>query len=427
MMNRRMRIQTKFALFSVFFVVVLVLASTFYWQKIIQPTLVEDVQSLTSSVASARVNELVPVFDSDSVTEDQLVDAMDGLLVYTSERNQRQFFNGIGAELSFDYYEDNNLPSHIEISGLECRSCYIKEYPIYSKTGFKLLAVVSVEISNAPTDSYIQSVQRMFLTGFVVVFVSLLVVLAVIWGAVSLLGTWNENLEAEVDNRTESLEREVKAHLDTQLKLGEVKQDIQDMERERIAKTLHDGVGQVLQAIKLGLQRLGAQEEGRNKGLVNELVQETGLAITTVRNFTSELTPLSLDNASLGTALTGHVERLDGRMENVSLSFQESGDADEDMSKLVREQLFLATTELINNALKHSQADLILIYLENTASRIYIEVRDNGVGFDKEDIIGTAKGLGLMLIQERCSRINGHVVFDSTVGQGTTARLSVDR
>jgi NarL family two-component system sensor histidine kinase LiaS len=168
----------------------------------------------------------------------------------------------------------------------------------------------------------------------------------------------------------------------------------------------------------LGLQRLSVQIEGDNKKLVTELVEETGEAISIIRDFCSELRPLHLERMTLGQALYSHVERLNRRMSTMQLTMQittqEQGDDELELSELNKEQLFLIAVELLNNALKHSQASNTELILDYKEAFLVLTVIDNGVGFS----LAQSDGLGLSVVKERCERIGANVSFSVPKGQG---------
>ncbi len=140
-----------------------------------------------------------------------------------------------------------------------------------------------------------------------------------------------------------------------------------------------------------------------------------------IRDFCSELRPLHLERMSLGQALYSHVERLDRRLPSMQLTMQEEGCDTLELSELVKEQLFLIAVELLNNALKHSQASSTDVSLACNKALLVLTVTDNGVGACLEQ----RDGLGLSVIKERCERIGASVVFSAPMGQGLKARCEL--
>lgn len=409
------------AILAISFIAILVIASGLYWFNIVKPVLEDDMQSLASSMASARANEFATFLEQDGHDEADIVDELNAMLAYTFEHTQKQFFLSVDLELSEDFQLENNVSQRITQGRNQCENCFEKDYPLYSSDSVRLLGVLKIAVSNTQANTYIKTVQHLFITGAAVVLISLAFLLMFIWNTAATMDRLNENLEYEVDQRTRKLSNEIDDHAQTQARLNSARDEIQRLERSRIAKTLHDGVGQVLQALKLGLQRLSAQIEGDNKQLVNELVEETGEAISIIRDFCSELRPLHLERMSLGQALYSHVERLDRRLPTMQLSMQEEGDDVLELSELVKEQLFLIAVELLNNALKHSQATSTKVTLTGSKAFLVLSVTDNGIGACLEQ----SDGLGLSVIKERCERIGANVAFSAPTGQGLKARCDM--
>jgi len=413
------------AILAASFIALLVIASGLYWYNIVKPVLEEDMQSLASSMASARANEFATFLGQEGHGEEDIIAELNAMLAYTFERTQKPFFLSVDLELSEDYQLENNITHKITQGRSQCENCFEKDYPLYSSSSFRLLGLLTIVVSNTQANTYIKTVQHLFIIGAVVVLISLVFLLMFVWNTAVAMDRLNENLEYEVAQRTRKLSDEIDDHAQTQARLNTARDEIQRLERSRIAKTLHDGVGQVLQALKLGLQRLSVQIEGDNKQLVNELVQETGEAISIIRDFCSELRPLHLERMSLGQALYSHVERLNRRLPTMQMTMQlttqEQGDDEFELSELAKEQLFLIAVELLNNALKHSQASNTEVTLAYKKDFLILTVTDNGVGAS----LAQSDGLGLSVIKERCERIGASIVFSAPREQGLKARCEL--
>jgi len=409
------------AILAVSFIAILVIASGLYWYNIVKPVLEDDMQSLASSMASARANEFATFLEQGGHDEEDITYELNAMLAYTFEHTQKQFFLSVDLELSEDFQLENNVSNKITQGRTQCENCFEKDYPLYSSGSFRLLGVLTIAVSNTQANTYIKTVQHLFIIGAVVVLVGLIFLLMFIWNTAAAMDRLNANLEYEVNQRTRKLSNEIDEHAQTQARLNTARDEIQRLERSRIAKTLHDGVGQVLQALKLGLQRLSVQIEGDNKQLVNELVQETGEAISIIRDFCSELRPLHLERMSLGQALYSHVERLDRRLPTMQLTMQEQGSDTLELSELAKEQLFLIAVELLNNALKHSQATNTEVSLVCNKALLILTVTDNGVGA----CLAQSDGLGLSVIKERCERIGATIVYSAPVEKGLEARCEM--
>ncbi|MFN2226284.1 MAG: sensor histidine kinase, partial [Anaerolineae bacterium] len=91
----------------------------------------------------------------------------------------------------------------------------------------------------------------------------------------------------------------------------------------------------------------------------------------------------------------------------------------------VEEDLYRIAEQALNNALKHAEATKTTVCIQASESRLSIEVRDNGRGFDPAAVKDQG-GQGLTSMRERAARIGGDLVVDSAPGQGTTVRLGIE-
>ncbi len=203
-----------------------------------------------------------------------------------------------------------------------------------------------------------------------------------------------------------------------------------DAEREargRLAASLHDGVGQTLQALTLGLKQ--ARELARHQDpvpveLLDQLVAEAGDALRQVRAVTCELRPPFLDRVPLREAIRLYCSDIAQRAGG-SIRFQ----ADESPFALedhVKEQCFLAFREALSNALRHAGASRIVVVLRvRPQDRLILAVLDDGVGFDTRQTFERPSGLGLSMIRERAQGVLGRARIRSAPGRGTQVRISV--
>ena len=200
--------------------------------------------------------------------------------------------------------------------------------------------------------------------------------------------------------------------------------DSQEKERKRIASDLHDGVGAMLSAAKLNLNMLKggtipANEMIEAVGETKDMIDET---IETVRRISKDLLPSSLEKFGLNMAVQELCDKLTNAETRVT--FDQSGEyAGLDAQKEL--MIYRVIQELINNALKHSEAETISIKMQQN-DHLQITVEDNGKGFDleatKNDI---KKGVGLYNIENRVSLLDGDVDFVSSPGNGAKVTIVI--
>jgi PAS domain S-box-containing protein len=203
--------------------------------------------------------------------------------------------------------------------------------------------------------------------------------------------------------------------------------------REQLAKTLHDGLQQLLVGAALSLDRHVTREAQRRAGPDELLVQAQGHldeAIAAARSLSLELSPPALHESGLPGALTWLAERTRNQY---GLVVEVSADplANSDR-KDVRTLLFESVRELLFNAVKHAQVDRVTIDLSlDQDDALCITVADRGVGFDPAGLVeqgeGAQAGWGLFSIRERLTLLGGRFEIESAPGQGTRFRLVAPR
>ncbi len=197
--------------------------------------------------------------------------------------------------------------------------------------------------------------------------------------------------------------------------------------RGRLAATLHDGVGQTLQALNLGLKQargMAQRQEVVPVELLERLVEEAGEALRDLRALSCELRPPFLDRLPLVDAVRLHCSETAQRSgSSICVDADESPIALEDR---VKEQCFLAFREALSNALRHAQASQVLVVLRvRPEDRLTLVVIDDGVGSDTRQTFQRPSGLGLSMIRERAEGVLGCARIRSTRGRGTQVRISV--
>ncbi|RIK54695.1 MAG: hypothetical protein DCC59_03195 [Chloroflexi bacterium] len=196
--------------------------------------------------------------------------------------------------------------------------------------------------------------------------------------------------------------------------------DVQEEERKRIARELHDEIGQALTSILIRLKSL--QNITNLDVMTDRLDGIRYLASQTIeemRRLSMDLRPAALDNLGILPALRWHIGQ---SMEQNQIEIQFT--APERMERLPPEVeivLYRVAQEGLNNAIRHSQAKHIEVKLEHTPRFVWLSVSDDGQGFDAD---GLHRGLGLVGIRERVTLLKGQCGIESQRGSG--ARLWVE-
>jgi PAS domain S-box-containing protein len=201
--------------------------------------------------------------------------------------------------------------------------------------------------------------------------------------------------------------------------------------REQLAKTLHDGLQQLLVSASMNLDRQVTHDAERGSGADELLLQakvNLDEAINAARSLSFELFPPVLHGSGLPAALTWLA---DWMRHQHGLVVHVSADPLANSSrKDVRTLLFESVRELLFNTVKHARVDRAVLDLSlGTDSTLCITVEDRGIGFDPAKVVDEAKdgqvGWGLFSIRERLTLLGGRLDVESAPGQGTRFRLIV--
>lgn len=201
--------------------------------------------------------------------------------------------------------------------------------------------------------------------------------------------------------------------------------------REQLAKTLHDGLQQLLFSSRLKLERgLRRAAEGRGDGtdLLQRAKQELDEAIGTARSLAVELSPSTLHARGLPEALHWLAEHV---REKYALMVDLVADPTADLDRRdVRTLIFESVRELLFNVVKHAHVDRVALELARTAEgTLRVSVTDQGAGFDPVVAFDPARspsaGLGLFAIRERLALLGASMEVESAPGQGARFQLLV--
>jgi signal transduction histidine kinase len=190
----------------------------------------------------------------------------------------------------------------------------------------------------------------------------------------------------------------------------------QEIERRRLARELHDGTGQALTSILLGLSAVEHADslEGARRAVapLRQLVVET---LQDVRSLAVELRPKALDDFGLGPALRRLGESV---RENNGLDVQvETRLGANRLPAEVETAVYRIAQEALSNVLRHAVAERVSIVATKRERSVSLVIEDDGQGFD---LGAPAEGMGLVGMRERVSLLDGELGLESTVGKGTT-------
>jgi two-component system, chemotaxis family, CheB/CheR fusion protein len=224
----------------------------------------------------------------------------------------------------------------------------------------------------------------------------------------------NERLEKRVRERTEELGR-----LSRALALAEVR------ERQTIARDLHDGLGQELNAASIKLDALRNEHEGSpSKPALNEIAKLLEGVVREMRSLTAQLNPPVLEQLGL-------VAAIEWLGEEVRKTYHLDVVLHDDLSpkpldSITASILFRSVRELLINVIRHAKVRIAQVTSRSADGRLMLEIVDQGVGFSLASVQSVSStGLGLATMRERIAYIGGTLDIKSERNRGTTATIQV--
>lgn len=195
-------------------------------------------------------------------------------------------------------------------------------------------------------------------------------------------------------------------------------------ERARMARDVHDGIGQWLSTIKVKVDLLRAWERpvpDQSPGLLDGLSNDVRGAIEDVRRVSHDLAPALLEERGLIGAMRAHVEgiRASG---SVAVTLDAPGRVELDQSATTH--VFRIFQEVIANALRHSDCRSIRVVIDRTTTQFRMEIADDGQGFDTRQPTGPF-ALGIKSMQSRAKILKATLELDSAIGRGTKMTLAL--
>ncbi len=203
----------------------------------------------------------------------------------------------------------------------------------------------------------------------------------------------------------------------------------QEFERRRIARDLHDQLGQRLTALRLEIASLKDFTAGNDVISSRvERLQEIAERLDSEVSFLAwELRPTALDDLGLVDAVGAFVNEW-ARHSEIAADFHSTGLTKARLNHDTETHLYRITQEALNNIAKHADAKHVSVLLEKREDSVTLIIEDNGAGFNinsKRVSNESGGGLGLVGMSERASLIGGNVVIESAPGKGTTIFVRV--
>jgi two-component system sensor histidine kinase DegS len=202
--------------------------------------------------------------------------------------------------------------------------------------------------------------------------------------------------------------------------------EAQEEERRRLSREIHDGPAQMLANVMMRsdlIEKIYRERSGEEAILeIRNLRKMVRNALYEVRRIIYDLRPMALDDLGLIPTLKKYLDTIEDYNKNAAIRFVHLG-IEKRMSSKLEVALFRLIQESVQNACKHADASEINVKLEIQRNQITVVVKDNGKGFNIEEI--KEKSFGLIGMRERIEILEGQISIDSKLGVGTTILMKI--
>jgi signal transduction histidine kinase len=250
--------------------------------------------------------------------------------------------------------------------------------------------------------------------------------LGVAFAVVTIMLAYNFRFLISEVARTKAREKRIRANAESYRQMSARILEMQDSERRRIARELHDSVGQFLAGLKINLSRLGAASPIDAPKLIGETLALTDYAIQEVRTISHLLHPPLLEELGFLSAARWYVDEY-GKRSQVKVSLL----IEEPIERLPREveiALFRVLQESLTNVYRHAAARSVDVRIMCRDGSVRLSVADDGKGIPEEILTrfreGAALGIGLAGMRERLAEFGGRINVESS-GTGSVVEAVI--
>ncbi|MEC5425514.1 PAS domain S-box protein [Virgibacillus sp. C22-A2] len=192
--------------------------------------------------------------------------------------------------------------------------------------------------------------------------------------------------------------------------------NVQEEERKRLSREIHDGIGQNLYSHLITINRLSTEV---NHPLLEQMLEEATELIQEVRDFSWELRPSVLDDLGLIPAIRSFLNRFS---ESYHIDVYFDCSLSNRLDSNIEITIYRIIQEALTNVRKYAATDQAAVTVRKVESFIRVTVEDKGKGFDREQL---SSGVGLISMKERARSVAGEIQVKSTPGEGTIVVLEI--
>ena len=204
-------------------------------------------------------------------------------------------------------------------------------------------------------------------------------------------------------------------------KLLEASIDAEEKERKRIAGELHDGVAQQLSGLKMAWQVISKELKGKNFEKLKEITLTLDETADEIRNLSHQMMPKVLTTGGLIYAIEDMLSK-SLKYSRIKYEFEHFGIESSRFDTKIELSLYRVCQELINNVIKHSEADFVSVQLFKSSNNLILMLEDNGKGMKSDK---KKQGIGLLNIASRIDTVNGEINYQPGPDSGTVATIKI--
>jgi signal transduction histidine kinase len=230
-------------------------------------------------------------------------------------------------------------------------------------------------------------------------------------------------ISSHLKDTIKNLQKEISDKKALENKIVDSVLQAEEKERARISRELHDGLGPVFSTAKLYFQAYTDTSDMTTRNEIkNKLENIFDNAISTISELSRLLSPGELMNHGLIPALSDYIQRINDygktKIEFIQKEIPK-------LEKSIELNIFRIVSELINNSIRHGNANTIKLRIKSKSKQLQIQYNDDGKGFDYNLIKDENNGMGLKNIKNRIQSLNGYFEIKSKPGKGMSAFIEI--
>jgi signal transduction histidine kinase len=232
--------------------------------------------------------------------------------------------------------------------------------------------------------------------------------------------SFNEMVDSRerAERQSQETESELKA-------LSERLLNVQEQERTRIAREIHDDLGQAITALKMDVLGILEQSPTVSPALRERVPDTLDELVRSVQRIAAELRPSILDDLGLAAAIESEARSFEERTGiECEVSLADGNDAAPQLQGSAATAIYRIIQESLTNVARHSAATRVELRVRFRGAEALVEVRDDGGGITSQEI-GSVRSLGLIGIRERAAMVGGSARFEGIAGRGTIVSVRI--